>query len=485
MQDAPPHAPPKRKRTRPPKPGLRMAELSRKAGVSRETIHFYLREGLLDAPHKTSRNMAWYDDRHLQRILLIKRLQQEKFLPLGVIKSLIRDGKALSTDGDVDFFADLITLDARRAETRDEADAVTATQHAVDPTKLADAERYAEERGFLRPRSGMREPSELRVVAAVAEAFALDLDARAFALADMDVCVGHLERLVRDETGVLVSRLLGSGDLRATLDSFRASRPAVGRFIRAHRASLVHRIVEEALGELDRAANQRIDVLAVPLPERACEAAGVAKERARLRSARAPLRDRARLEMGVGDLARLGALVGPAAKEPDPEIALYRAFGMLRAGDATGAHALVYAVIGRLDAGHAYVDALGGTLGLVAIVGHGSDFVGSRISLAAEPLRLLDRAISEASSASERDRAFTLYLTARSFLALPPIAGRRPTGIAHLEALLSLVEGKTTLETAGDALHLAHNAHLLLADAFATTDPLRARAHRDRAQSIG
>ncbi|MCC7539623.1 MAG: MerR family transcriptional regulator [Deltaproteobacteria bacterium] len=470
---------PRRRRTRPPKPGLRMAELSKRAGVSRETIHFYLREGLLDAPHKTSRNMAWYDDGHLQRILLIKRLQQEKFLPLGVIKNLIRDGKALSTDGDVDFFADLITLDARRGASKSEI------PPPLEPAMVSEAARYAEERGWLRSRDVLREPSEERVLAAVAEAFTLDLDARSFALADMESCVAHLQRLVRDETGVLVARLLGSGDLRATMEAFRTSRPAVSRFIRAYRASLVHRIVEEALTDLDRAANQRIDSLAVPLSPGARAAAGVDAERDRLASSGALLRVRARLEMGVGDLDRLGELVGSGGDAGDAEIELYRTLGALRAGDAPGAHARVHSIIAGLEREDAYVDALAGTLGLVALVGHGPDFAGSRIALAAAPLRLLERAIAAAPDATERDRAFTLYLTARSFLALPPIAGRRATGVAHLEALLSLVEGKTTIETAGDALHLTQNAHLLLADAFEATDPLRARAHRDRARAIG
>ncbi len=37
---------------------LRMAELSARSGMPRETIHFYLREGLLPRPRKGGRTVA-------------------------------------------------------------------------------------------------------------------------------------------------------------------------------------------------------------------------------------------------------------------------------------------------------------------------------------------------------------------------------------------------------------------------------------------
>lgn len=58
-------------------------------GVSREAIRFYINEGLLPAPIKTSHNMAWYSDRHVERLQLIQKLQTERFLPLKAIKALL------------------------------------------------------------------------------------------------------------------------------------------------------------------------------------------------------------------------------------------------------------------------------------------------------------------------------------------------------------------------------------------------------------
>ncbi len=71
-----------------PSPKLRIGELASRAGVPRATIQFYLREGLLPEPVKTSRTMAYYDPECVERLLLIKELQR-RYLPLNVIRELV------------------------------------------------------------------------------------------------------------------------------------------------------------------------------------------------------------------------------------------------------------------------------------------------------------------------------------------------------------------------------------------------------------
>ena len=66
-----------------------MSELAERSGVSAGTIKHYLREGLLgegDEIVRTSRNMAYYPPEYVERIRLIKRLQEDRFMPLRVIK---------------------------------------------------------------------------------------------------------------------------------------------------------------------------------------------------------------------------------------------------------------------------------------------------------------------------------------------------------------------------------------------------------------
>lgn len=66
-----------------------MRELESRSGVGRETIRFYIREGLLPEPARAARNSASYDEAHVTRLALIKRLQEERFLPLAVIRGLL------------------------------------------------------------------------------------------------------------------------------------------------------------------------------------------------------------------------------------------------------------------------------------------------------------------------------------------------------------------------------------------------------------
>ena len=71
---------------------LKISELAERSGVSSTTIKHYLREGLLggrDEVVKTSRNMAYYPPEYVERIRLIKRLQEERFLPLRHIKQVL------------------------------------------------------------------------------------------------------------------------------------------------------------------------------------------------------------------------------------------------------------------------------------------------------------------------------------------------------------------------------------------------------------
>ena len=63
----------------------RIAEVVRRSGVTKETIHFYMREGLLPPPRKTARNAAFYSDEHLHRLRLIRSLREEHLLPIKAI----------------------------------------------------------------------------------------------------------------------------------------------------------------------------------------------------------------------------------------------------------------------------------------------------------------------------------------------------------------------------------------------------------------
>ena len=76
---------------RAPAPGasLRMRDLVRESGLPRETIHFYIHQGLLPKAVKTGRNTALYTTEHVARLRQIRELQERQFLPLKAIRAVL------------------------------------------------------------------------------------------------------------------------------------------------------------------------------------------------------------------------------------------------------------------------------------------------------------------------------------------------------------------------------------------------------------
>jgi DNA-binding transcriptional MerR regulator len=69
-----------------------MRELVAKSGVTKASIQYYIKEGLVPKPIKIRANSAFYTEDHLNDIRLVKELQTKRFLPLSVIKQVMRGG---------------------------------------------------------------------------------------------------------------------------------------------------------------------------------------------------------------------------------------------------------------------------------------------------------------------------------------------------------------------------------------------------------
>jgi len=69
---------------------MKISELSRRTNVPKETIHYYVREGFIPRPRKRGKNVSDYDESFIERILLIKQIQDHFFLPLSLIKKIVR-----------------------------------------------------------------------------------------------------------------------------------------------------------------------------------------------------------------------------------------------------------------------------------------------------------------------------------------------------------------------------------------------------------
>lgn len=78
---------------------VKIGTLAKRTGVLPATIKYYIAEGLLPKPKKTSKNMAYYDPFYIERIKAIKELQKKLYLPLKVIKKVIhRQGNPSSIE---------------------------------------------------------------------------------------------------------------------------------------------------------------------------------------------------------------------------------------------------------------------------------------------------------------------------------------------------------------------------------------------------
>jgi DNA-binding transcriptional MerR regulator len=186
---------------------LRMGELARASGVSAATIKHYLREGLLPEPVKTSRNMAYYPADFVERIRIIKQLQEERYMPLRVIKDLL--------DEDPDRARALIELGDRLLEhaLAGESERVSAAEvrRRYDlPRDVLD--RLAELEVLSPDRKGYS-PSDLRIIEAISRFRAGGYEERiGFTVYDTLRYKQSMADLVKQEVDVLMERLAGEMD---------------------------------------------------------------------------------------------------------------------------------------------------------------------------------------------------------------------------------------------------------------------------------
>ena len=86
---------------------LKMRELSQLTGVPPGTIRYYINEGLLPRPLKTHRNMAYYDQSYVQRIKLIRELQEKRYLPLSIIGQMLEQSESSMETEEIKTLLDL------------------------------------------------------------------------------------------------------------------------------------------------------------------------------------------------------------------------------------------------------------------------------------------------------------------------------------------------------------------------------------------
>jgi DNA-binding transcriptional MerR regulator len=200
------------------RPLLKMNELAERSGVSAGTIRYYLREGLLGEGGdilRTSRNMAYYPPEYVQRIELIKRLQEERFMPLKVIKGALED--------DPERVRALIELEDRILER-----ALAGIDDGSRVSRKAVQERYGVPRnvlerlaeiGVLSPNQRGYDRDDVKIIEAIASFRAGGYDeALGFTVYDTLRYSKALEPLVQEEVRALLDRLAGGVEVERAME---------------------------------------------------------------------------------------------------------------------------------------------------------------------------------------------------------------------------------------------------------------------------
>jgi DNA-binding transcriptional MerR regulator len=206
---------------------LKMSELAERSGVPPGTIKHYLREGLLggqDQIVRTSRNMAYYPPDFVERIRLIKRLQEERFMPLKMIRTVLAD------------WAERPRVPRREVLQRYEI-----------PANVLDR---LQEIGVLSPGRGGYDPDDVAVIEAIVRFRAGGYDEQlGFTVYDTVRYREALEPLVREEVRILLERLAGESDERA-VEIIRSGREPLRELIGALHSKML-------IAELERQRPER------------------------------------------------------------------------------------------------------------------------------------------------------------------------------------------------------------------------------------
>ena len=226
---------------------LRISELAARSGVSAGTIKHYLREGLLgseDDVLRTSRNMAYYPERFVQRIRLIKRLQEERYMPLRVIRRALAD--------DPGRVRALIELEDRILERAIEAGETGRVSRAKVretydlPQNVLDR---LEQLAVLAPNARGYDRDDVAIIEAISRFRAGGYEESiGFTVYDTLRYREALEPLVEEEVRVLLDRLAGKVDVERAVQIISSGAEPLRELIGAMHSKLLLAALRRARG---------------------------------------------------------------------------------------------------------------------------------------------------------------------------------------------------------------------------------------------
>ena len=217
---------------------LKMSELADRSGVSAGTIKHYLREGLLgpkDDVLRTSRNMAYYPEEFVERIRLIKRLQEERFMPLRLIREVMSE--------DPERAARIVELEDRileRAIEAGETGRVSRTRVRETYDLPRNVLERLEELQVLTPSSRGYDADDVAIIEAISRFRAGGYEeAIGFTVYDTLRYREALAPLVEEEVRVLLDRLAGAVEVDRAVEIISSGAEPLRELIGAMHSKLL------------------------------------------------------------------------------------------------------------------------------------------------------------------------------------------------------------------------------------------------------
>lgn len=217
---------------------LKMSELVERSGVSAPTIRHYVREGLLGDGadiKRTSRNMAYYPAAFVERLELIKRLQEERFLPLRVIKEILGENP--------ERVRALIELEDRILERA----LASGSNGRMAPEEVRQRYEIPEnaltrlrELGVLTPNEDGYDAEDAKIIEAISRFRASGYqEALGFTVYDTLRYRETLEPLVEEEVRALLDRLVGEVEVEQAAEMIAAGAEPLHELIGAMHSKLL------------------------------------------------------------------------------------------------------------------------------------------------------------------------------------------------------------------------------------------------------
>ena len=217
---------------------LKMSELAERSGVSTGTIKHYLREGLLgdgEEIRRTSRNMAYYPPEFVDRIRLIKRLQEDRFMPLRLIREVVAQEPERA--------ARMLEIEDRILERAIEAsDAGRVSRARVRETYDVPANVLArlEELGILTPNARGYDADDIQIIEAISRFRAGGYEETiGFTVYDTLRYRDALQPLVEEEVAVLLDRLAGKVEVDRAVEIISSGSQPLRELIGAMHSKLL------------------------------------------------------------------------------------------------------------------------------------------------------------------------------------------------------------------------------------------------------